>query len=290
MPLEESELILRPDSRLYHINLRGDEIADDVIIVGDPGRVEDVSSHFSTIEYKTSHREFITHTGSYNGRRITVISSGIGTDNMEIVETELDAAVNIDPLTRTPKAKLRRLRLFRLGTCGALQSDVPVDSLIVSAHSIGMDTLLNYYNESAQYNDNELSDAFIAHMEWNKRLPYPYCIKADLDLLQHFKLDYLQGITATAPGFYAPQGRELRLKSTISDLNTRLATFQFRDLKILNFEMETSALYGLAAMLGHSSLTACVVIANRSRREFSVNYHKSVGKLIVHTLDKITGI
>ncbi|MCX8081320.1 MAG: nucleoside phosphorylase [Bacteroidia bacterium] len=291
MPFADTELILSPEGRVYHINLLAEDIADDVILVGDPNRVKQISKHFSKIEFQTEHREFITHTGFYKNKRITVISTGIGTDNIDIVVNELDAAVNINPSTRELNSAVRKLRLYRLGTSGSLQPDIPVDSFVASTHGIGTDGLLNFYNNSSHYTNTELEKAFIEHMQWKQPLPYPYIVAGSEKLLKVFSgPDIHKGITITAPGFYAPQGRSLRLSPQISDYNERLSSFRFNGHRITNFEMETSALYGLGAMLGHECLTVCVIIGSRFTKEFSKDYKKSVEELIAFSLDRISAI
>jgi uridine phosphorylase len=283
----ETELILTPEGRVYHINLLGEDIADDVIVVGDQGRVAQISSYFSKIDFKTEHREFVTHTGWYNGKRITVLSTGIGTDNIDIVMNELDAAVNIDPKTRTQNSKLRSLNIIRLGTSGALQKDIPVNGLAVSTHGLGFDGLLNYYANFTSINEDAISKAFMKHSGWTPNLPFPYCVKASDKLLAKFGEGFHKGITATAPGFYGPQGRQIRLKAAKPNLNELLTDFNFDNKKIINFEMETSALYGLGKLLGHECLTVCVIIANRVKKEFTSDYKKSVDVLIENCLNKI---
>lgn len=284
----ETELILSPENRVYHINLRSEDIADDVIVVGDQHRVSQISSYFSKIDFKTDHREFITHTGIYNGKRITVLSTGIGTDNIDIVLNELDAAVNINLETRELNPKHRKLNIIRLGTSGALQGDIPVNGLVASSHGIGLDGLLNFYEGWKTINENEISEEFIKHTNWQKNLPYPYCVAASKILLDKFKENLHVGITATAPGFYGPQGRQIRLKSSAPNLNELLTSFKLGDHKITNFEMETSALYGLGKLLDHECLTVCVIIANRVRKEFTSDYKKSVEILIENCLNKLS--
>lgn len=287
---EESELILSSDHRLYHINLKNADIANNVILVGDQNRVAAISKHFSKITYQSKHREFIAHTGEYNGTKITVLSTGIGTDNIDIVVNELDAAVNIDPVNRTFAPKTRSLNLFRLGTSGALQEDIQVNDLVCSSHGLGLDGLLPFYENWKQVNEQTISDNFIQHTNWPSNLPYPYCVAASEALLEKFKGEVHMGITATAPGFYGPQGRQLRLNASLPDLNNLLASFSYNTQRITNFEMETSALYGLGKLLGHQCLTICVIIANRVRKEFTNDYEKSVEKLIETCLQKIAEI
>lgn len=288
MRFAETELILTEDKRVYHINLKAEDVADTVIVVGDQGRVPQISAFFSKIDFKTEHREFVTHTGWYNGKRITVLSTGIGTDNIDIVMNELDAAVNINPETRELNPQLRSLNIIRFGTSGALQQEIPVNGIVVSSHGIGLDGLLNFYEGWKNVNETTISEAFIKHVNWQSNLPYPYCVKGSEALLEKFKAGNHVGITATAPGFYGPQGREIRLKASSKNLNDLLTSFNHNGLKITNFEMETSALYGLGAMLGHNCLTACVIIANRVRKEFTKDYKKSVELLIENSLERLT--
>ncbi|HEY1039797.1 MAG TPA: nucleoside phosphorylase [Bacteroidia bacterium] len=284
----ETELIVTDKKTVYHIDLAPDQIADDIIVVGDQGRVQKISKYFSKIEHKAEHREFVTHTGLFNGKRVTVLSTGIGTDNIDIVVNELDAAVNIDLEKRVLKEKMRSLNIIRLGTSGALQAEIPVNGLVVSQYGLGLDGLLNFYEGYEKLNENHISEAFMKHMDWTGNLPYPYCYKADETLFNKFKEGNHSGITATAPGFYGPQGRTLRLNPFKPDLNEKLTAFDLNGLKVTNFEMETSALYGLGKMLGHNCLTVCVIIANRVRKEFTTDYHKSVEGLIEKALERLT--
>lgn len=284
----ETELILTPDKRVYHLNLKNEDIADDVIVVGDQNRVAQISVHFDAIDFKTEHREFFTHCGTFKGKRITVISTGIGTDNIDIVLNELDAAVNINLETRTLRETRRSLNIIRLGTSGALQENIPVNTLVASSHGIGLDGLLPFYADWNSVNETTLSDAFIRHTSWPQSLPFPYAVTASEALIRKFtSTSFYQGITATAPGFYGPQGREIRLKTSLPELNNLLNTFRYGNLQITNFEMETSALYGLGKLLGHNCLTVCVIIANRMRKEFTSDYTKSVDHLIEQCLHKI---
>lgn len=283
----ETELILTPDKRVYHINLKDEDIAENVIVVGDQNRVEQISAFFEKVEFRTAHREFITHTGIYKGKRLTVLSTGIGTDNIDIVLNELDAAINIDPDTRELRKKIRQLNIIRLGTSGALQENIPVNSLVVSSYGLGFDGLLNFYQGWKNHCDSAISDAFIQHAQWNKDLSYPYCVSAGKELLEKFKVGNHVGITATAPGFYGPQGRQLRLNANDPELNEKLTAFNYNGHRITNFEMETSALYGLGKMMGHQCLTVCVIIANRVRKEFTADYKKSVEILIENCLNRL---
>ncbi len=284
----ETELILTKEKRVYHINLKAEDVADDIIVVGDQHRVAQISKLFSKIEFKTEHREFITHTGIFNGKRITVLSTGIGTDNIDIVLNELDAAVNINLETRELNPTHRSLNIIRLGTSGALQADIPVNGIVVSSHGLGLDGLLNFYDNWESVADKNISEAFIKHTHWLPNLPYPYCVKASDELIAKFKEGTHIGITATAPGFYGPQGRQIRLKAAMPNLNELLTDFKLGDQRITNFEMETSALYGLGKLLDHQCLTACVIIANRVRKEFTTDYAKSVEILIEESLQRLT--
>jgi len=284
----ETELILSKENRVYHINLKGEDIADNVIVVGDQNRVAEISKLFSKIEFKTEHREFVTHTGIFNGKRITVLSTGIGTDNIDIVMNELDAAININLETRELNPTHRSLNIIRLGTSGALQADIPVNGIVVSSHGLGLDGLLNFYDNWQSINENDISEAFMKHTNWLPNLPYPYCVKASDSLVSKFREGTHIGITATAPGFYGPQGRQLRLKAAMPTLNDFLTNFKMGDQRISNFEMETSALYGLGKLLNHQCLTACVIIANRVRKEFTSDYAKSVEILITESLQRLT--
>jgi uridine phosphorylase len=288
--IKDSELIINPDGSIYHIKLREEHIADDVIVVGDQGRVKVVSKYFDTIEHEISNREFFTHTGTYNGRRITVMSTGIGTDNVDIVLNELDAAINIDLTTRMVKENKRKLNIVRIGTSGSLQPDLAVDSFLVSSHGVGFDPVLHFYKDKEQVFDRELMNAFIKHAKWEGELSIPYFIKGSTDL--HDKLlqgdNVYSGMTATAAGFYGPQGRELRLASAIPDLNEVISAFSHNGLRITNFEMETSTLFGLGRLLGHNCCTICALIANRYNKTFSKDYKTAVDKLVKYTLDKLT--
>ena len=284
----ETELILTKEKKVYHINLSGEDIADDVIVVGDQNRVTQISKLFSKIEFKTEHREFVTHTGIFNGKRITVLSTGIGTDNIDIVMNELDAAVNINLETRELNPSHRSLNIIRLGTSGALQADIPVNGIVVSSHGLGLDGLLNFYDNWQSINENDISESFMKHSNWLPNLPYPYCVKASEKLISKFKEGTHIGITATAPGFYGPQGRQIRLKASMPTLNEFLTDFKHGEHRITNFEMETSALYGLGKLLNHQCLTACVIIANRVRKEFTSDYTKSVEILITESLQRLT--
>ena len=285
---KESELIINPDGSVYHIKLRPEHIAPTVIVVGDQFRVETISKYFDHVEFKIQSREFVTHTGTFNNKRITVLSTGIGTDNIDIVINELDAAVNIDLEMRIPKDEHTSLDIVRLGTSGALQADIEVDTFVASAFGLGLDGLINFYRYEDSLIEKDLTEAFISQTGWNPRLPYPYIVKASERLLQKLAGDLKQGITATASGFFGPQGRELRLPLAYPELNHKIESFAFNGNKITNFEMETSALYALGRSLGHNTLTICDIIANRVNRTYSKDYKKSVEKLIQLVLERIT--
>ena len=287
MEIKSSEMPLQADGSVYHLNLHPEEIAENILLVGDPGRVAVVSSKFDTIEVKKQNREIVTHTGTYKGKRISVLSTGMGTDNLDIVINELDALVNIDLQKREIKSSRKSLNLVRMGTCGGLQPDMEVDSYIASAYSLGMDGLLHYYKHEASLSEKEIVDTFMGETSWNKNLPYPYAVSASNDLLQRLAFDMSKGITLTASGFYAPQCRVLRLPLGIDDFAERLIGVTCKDLSFTNMEMESSALYCLSKLLGHHALTVCVVIANRANKTFSKDYHPAMDKLIDMVLERI---
>ncbi len=286
--LEPSELVLNPDGSVYHLALRPEQLGDLVLVVGDQGRVERISRHFSKVEHRVQNREFVAHTGEFNGVHITALSTGIGTDNLDIVMNELDALVNIDLKERTPKKQLRSLRIIRLGTCGSLQEDVPVDSRIVSSHGVGMDNVLHYYAYESTDAEIRLLNHLLAHTEWPDNLPLPYVASGDKELIERLGHGNTVGITFTAGGFYAPQGRQLRLLPSIDALNERLSSFEHEGLRATNFEMETSALYGLGGMMGHRTCTVCTVVANRLRKEYSKDHHAAVDRMITEVLERAT--
>ncbi len=285
---KESELILNPDGSVYHLGLKPENIAPIVIVVGDQYRVASISKYFDEIDFKTQHREFATHTGTFNKKRITVLSTGIGTDNIDIVINELDAAVNIDLEKRIPKDSHTSLDIIRLGTSGALQPEIEVDTFVASAYGLGLDGLLNFYQYDDRILEKELTEAFIDHTGWNPKLPHPYIIKASEKLLEKVADGLTQGITATASGFYGPQGRELRIPLAFPELNEKIEHFSHQGSTITNFEMETSAIYALGKILGHNTLTICDIIANRVNRTYSKDYKISVEKMIQFALEKLT--
>ena len=284
MALAPSELILNKDQSIYHLHLKPENLADLIITVGDPERVSEVTKHFDTIEFSTQKREFKTETGSYTGKRISVISTGIGTDNIDIVLNELDALVNIDFKTREIKPEKKSLKIIRLGTSGAIQPEIPVDSILLSERAVGFDSLLHFY-QSAPVRDTVFEQAFEDHLKLNRQSSTPYCVKADSELFNHFyKPDYFKGTTVTNVGFYGPQGRKLRLKTADSSLNHKLQSFHFKNERIMNLEMETSGIYGLSALLGHQALSINAILANRATGSFSKDPSEVVERMITEAL------
>ena len=285
--IKNSELILNPDGSVYHINLRPEHIAHDIIFVGDQNRVEKITQFFETIEFSTQKREFKTQTGFYKGKRMTVMSTGIGPDNIDIVMNELDALVNIDLETRKPKENLTSLNIIRIGTSGSLQPDIPVDSFVMSKYGLGLDNMLRSYCID-DITDVALEDAFIAHTDWDLRKGRPYIIGCSEMLEKSIESNRMhKGITATAGGFYGPQGRVLRLGIQDGSLNAKMDNFIFGETKITNLEMETGAIYGLSKLLGHNALSLNAIIANRANGTFSADPYKAVDELIAYTLDKL---
>ncbi|MCF8295932.1 MAG: nucleoside phosphorylase [Saprospiraceae bacterium] len=286
--IKESELIINPDNSIYHLKLKPEDIARDIIVVGDHQRVEVISNYFDKIEFKNFNREFVTHTGYLNNKRISVIGTGIGTDNMDIVLNELDAIANIDLENRVIKEKHTSLNIIRLGTSGAIQKEIPIDSIAMSSYGLGFDGLLNFYGDKNKVDEVNITEAFIKQTDWGLELPKPYVVKASEVLEKELGAGLIKGITATAPGFYGPQGRVLRLKLAYPELNEKIESFYFQNKRIINFEMETSALYGLGKMLGHNTLTICAIIANRVNQEYSKDYKKTVKKMIELVLERLT--
>jgi len=285
--IEESELILNKDGSIFHLHLLPEHIADNVILVGDQNRVEVISKHFDKIEYKIKNREFYTNTGYYKGKRISVVSTGIGTDNIDIVLNELDAICNIDLKTRTVKNTHKTLNFVRVGTSGAIQTDIPIDTPIITKMSIGFDGLLAYYDKRDKISNLDIEKAFIKHTNWYSKLATPYFVEPSVDLLNKIGHDMIKGMTISATGFYGPQGRVLRLPLNDSKLNDKLSSFKFDNSRITNFEMESSAIYGLSKLLGHNAVTICNIIANRSNKKYSADYKKSMEVLIQTVLDRI---
>lgn len=278
--IAESELIINARGAVYHLDLRPEEIASTVITVGDPDRVKEVSKYFDKIEVKRQHREFISHTGYVGTKRLTVLSSGIGPDNIDIVINELDALANIDFNTREIKRNLSSLNIIRIGTSGSLQEDIPVDSFVASTHGLGVDNLLNFYRHEQNEQEKELLHSFITHTQIHGQIGNPYITSCSASLIKHFVKDFHQGITVTCPGFYGPQGRILRLGIRNPELINRLTDFRFGQHRITNFEMETSAIYGLGKLLGHHCLAINAIVANRVKKEFSKDGQAAVETLI----------
>ena len=283
-----SELIINPDGSAFHLHLQPQHLSDRVILVGDPGRVNTVASHFESKEDEVCSREFHTITGTYHGKRITVLSTGIGCDNIDIVVNELDALANIDFQTRQDRPTFRQLALVRIGTCGGLQPDTPLGTYIASVKSIGFDGLLNYYADRNRVCDLDIEQAFRTHMDWSPLKGAPYVATASPDLIEQIAgTDMLRGITIACGGFYGPQGRRLRMEIQDPDQNHKIESFRYHDLKICNFEMESSDLAGLASILGHRAMTCCMVIANRYAQEMNTTYKNSIDDLIQIVLNRI---
>lgn len=288
-PIPASQLVLNNEGAVYHLGLHPEELADDIILVGDPGRVDMIASHFDKIEVKRQNRELWSRTGIYNGKRITVLSTGMGTDNLDIVMNELDTLANIDLVSRMPKETHRTLNLVRLGTSGALQADIPVeDTYVATRYAIGLDGLLYFYKGNESVNEIAMRDAFIEQMEYPQDLPMPYVVEGSQELFDRLGQGYFQGLTATAPGFYGPQGRTLRMQLAYPENNKKIEAFRYQGWRVCNFEMESSALYGLGKMMGHRCLTICAVIANRVSEKFCTDYHPYIEKLVTNTLDRLS--
>lgn len=284
----ESELVINADGSAFHLHLKPEYLADKVILVGDPGRVSLVASHFETTEHEVSSREFHTITGTYKGKRITVLSTGIGCDNIDIVVNELDALANIDFATRTENTEHRTLTLVRIGTCGGLQPETPLGTFIASVKSIGFDGLLNYYAARNEVCDLELEKAFVKHMDWSPLKGAPYVATADPELIERIAgKEMYRGITCACGGFYGPQGRQIRMAIQDPNQNEKVEAFRYGDLKIANFEMESSALAGLSSILGHKAMTCCMVVANRYAKEMNTEYKSTIDNLIQLVLDRI---
>jgi uridine phosphorylase len=286
--IAESELIINERGAVYHLNCRPEEIAPTIITVGDPDRVAEVSKHFDKTEYQNKHREFVTHTGYIGNRRITCVSTGIGPDNIDIVLNELDALVNIDFESRQAKETLTRLKIIRLGTSGSLQQDIPVDSFVASTHGLGLDNLMHFYRQENNDEENQIIQAFGTHTQLHSGKISPYINMAGASLIKHFIKDYHHGITVTCPGFYGPQGRVLRLGLGYPMLIDQLTNFKFGNYRITNFEMETSAIYGLGNALGHHCLSLSAIVANRISKTFSANGQLAVENLIKQSLQVIS--
>lgn len=286
--IQASELILNPDGSIYHLNLKPENIAPNVIFVGDQDRVEKITALFDAVEFSTQKREFKTQTGVYKGKRISVISTGIGPDNIDIVLNELDALVNIDFETRKIKEKLSSLNIIRIGTSGSLQANIPVDSFVMSQYAIGLDNMLRSYCIDSVSNQ-EIEAAFIKQTNWDLQKGKPYVIRSDETLENRFDSAAIhKGFTATAGGFYGPQGRILRLNIQDNNLNQKMDQFNYNGIQITNLEMETAAIYGLSALLGHKAISLNAIIANRANGTFSNNPYQSIDRLIEYTLQKLS--
>jgi uridine phosphorylase len=285
--IKNADLLVCEDGSIYHLALQPEQLADTVIIVGDPDRVGVISNHFDTVECRISNREFITHTGMLKRKRITVLSTGIGTDNIDIVMNELDALANIDLSSRKVKPDHKTLDVIRIGTSGSIQADVPVGSFALSTYGLGLDNLLHYYDNGSDTLDLQMSGAFIKHTSWNENLSKPYFVKGSEELIRKFEKGTFKGITATAPGFYGPQGRILRLGLADPEMNEKIQSFRYQGERVINFEMETSALYGLGSLLGHRVVTVCALIANRATNETWPDHKTLIGKLIDLVLERL---
>ena len=283
----ESELVLHSDGSVYHLRLKDEHIADNVILVGDPSRVDTISSLFDSIDIKISNREFTTHTGTFRGKRITALSTGIGTDNIDIVVNELDAAINFDPITREPKENLRSLNLIRIGTCGGLHASIDSGDTAITEYSIGLDGVRHFYDIEESDEERHVRIAYEGFTENDVPVNRPYVAVANSELLS--KLEHLgkRGITLCANGFFGPQGRQLRIPLANPNFNDEVDRFEINGLNILNYEMESSALYALGGSLGHNCICLCVVIANRKSQKFGVDYQRAVGQLVCNVLDSI---
>ena len=288
MRIAESELIINSDGSAFHIHLRPEELTDIVILVGDPGRVDMIGYYLSDVEFRHANREFVSTTGRFNGKRLTAISTGIGTDNCDIVMTEIDALANVDLQTREVKKNHRELTVLRIGTTGAIQEDIPIGSAIFSHYSIGCDGLLNWYEDREKITDLDMEEAFMKHTGWDKHLPAPYFVKASDDLIKRFEDCSVKGMTISAPGFYGPQGRVVRLGLAMPDMLEKFESFRYGEYRITNFEMEGSAVAGLARQLGHKAGTICCAIANRYLKNSDPDYKAMVRNLIEVSLDRLT--
>lgn len=285
--IPESELIINDRGAIYHLDVRPDEIAEHIITVGDPDRVSLVSRHFDRVDFRLQHREFVTHTGWLGKKRISVVATGIGPDNIDIVLNELDALVNIDFETRQIKKDLTKLKVIRIGTSGALQKDIPVDSFVATTYGIGLDNLMNFYRHEHHEEEKQLLHAFVTHTQLHNNITQPYINSAAASLIKYFVKDFHQGITVTCPGFYGPQGRVLRLGIVQPDLIDLFTAFRFGNHRITNFEMETSAIYGLGKALGHYCLSLNAIIANRVEKHFSKDPKTLMDNLIKRTIETI---
>ncbi|WP_418501327.1 nucleoside phosphorylase [Culturomica massiliensis] len=288
--IKSSELITNDDGSIFHLHLLPEDLADTVILVGDPGRVETISAYFDTIELKKSNREFYTVTGRYNNRWLSVVSTGIGPDNIDIVINELDALVNIDLKTKEIKPDKHSLNIVRIGTSGSVQADIPVDSFVISEKSIGCDGVIRFYGDNQSVCDRDFEEAFIRHCQWAADAARPYVVNASASLVErlHTAGQTIKGVTLTAVGFYGPQGRILRLPLAMPGINDRITAFRYQNYKVTNYEMESAAITGLCNLLGHHAATICLIIANRMTGDASADYHGYMKKLIEYTLTQLT--
>lgn len=287
---EESELMINEDGSIFHLHLKPEELADKIVLVGDPGRVDTVAQHFDSIDFERSSREFHTIGGHYKGKRIMCLSHGIGCDNMDIVINELDALANIDFATRKERPQLRSLEMVRIGTCGGLQPSTPVGSFVCSVKSIGFDGLLNFYAGRDEVCEKDFEQAFMKHMQWsgNQCIAHPYVVASNQELMERItQSDIIRGVTISTGGFFGPQGRRLRIPLADSQQNAKIENFEYQGQRITNFEMESSALAGLARLLGHKATTVCMVIANRVAKKANTGYKSTIDKLIQLVLDRI---
>ncbi|MBN1924508.1 MAG: nucleoside phosphorylase [Prolixibacteraceae bacterium] len=288
--IKPSELILNPDGSIFHLHLKPGQISETIIMVGDPARVDMVIAHFDEIEFRVQNREFITVTGWYRGHRLTVMASGIGTDNIDIVLNELDALFNIDLNTREVKEVKTSLNIIRIGTSGSIQSSIPVNSIVLSKKSIGFDGLLNFYEGRDVICDLEFEEAFKKYTAWNEKLASPYVVECSEMLSEALKGEnVVEGITISAPGFFGPQGRVIRLPLSDAELNHKIESFEHKGNKITNYEMESSAIFGLSKLMGHEAITICLIIANRVTLDANENYHPMMEKLVEYVLNKLVG-
>ncbi len=289
MRLAESELILNPDGSIYHLHLKPGEVAETILTVGDQDRVSEISKHFDSLEITRQHREFVTHTGMYKGKRLTVISTGIGPDNIDIVFNELDALFNVDFDSRTIKDKLTPLEFIRVGTSGALQCDIPLESFVAGRLGVGFDNLLRFYSRAEEITLEDFPPLFMEHMDWNPKNAHPYAVSCDIELYERLiNENVLEGITTTNVGFYGPQGRSLRLGLYDADMNEKLTSFRYHGKSITNLEMETAAMYAMAKLLGHKAVSMNVILANRATGEFSKNPKEGMERLIQFVLNQLT--
>jgi len=286
-PLNPSNLLINEDGSIYHLKMKPQELADTVLIAGDPARAEEIAGFFDRIESQHSNREFFSYTGFYRGKRITALSTGIGTDNIDIVVNELDALANIDFDTRTVKAQHRSLQIIRLGTSGSMHPHVQAGAMVLSSHGLGIDGTMQYYAGLDKVTDREMTERFMAHTAWPGHLPKPYIIPADPELLGLLDHSCVTGITVTAPGFYASQGREIRLPVSFPGMLEKISSFEYQRNMVVNFEMETAALYGLSTLLGHRAASICVILANRALGTYDPRYKESVKEMIAYVLERL---